>query len=273
MRYGFKTGLNFGSIDGPLETTASGATPENWNSLTSFHIGISVDYVFPGTPFGIRGEVLYNKKGSKYTYDGESFRTFRFPDGTFTRTSGNSRYLINVTNAYVDIPVVFHARWKDLELSAGAYAGFLVQSIGEGSFAYTGGRTLPLQLAVSDLEFNLDYDYGSDEPGKGQGDQTVLAQVGGKPLEMPKTLGAYFDNNEDRGSLYNSLDYGLVGGLNYYINSLYVGFRLQYGLADISNTDADVAKAATNNGSPIYRSDTDRNMVYQVSVGFSFGGR
>ncbi len=271
MKYGFKAGLNFGSIDGPSETNTAGANLENWGTLTSFHIGISVDYGLPGTAFGIRGELLYNKKGSKYTYDGESFRTFRFDDGSTTLTTGNSKYLINVTNAYLDIPVVFYGRWKDFELSAGAYAGFLLQSIGEGSLSYTGGRTLPLQVAVSDLEFNLDYDYGSDKAGQGNSDQTVLAQVGGKPLEMPQTLGAYFDYPSDRGSLYNGLDYGLVGGLSYYINSLYLGFRMQYGLADVSNEEADLSKATTDNGNPVYRNDTDRNMVYQFSVGFTFG--
>ncbi|MBL7795795.1 MAG: PorT family protein [Saprospiraceae bacterium] len=270
MKYGFKAGLNFNSIDGPLEVSAAGANLENWGSLTSFHIGISVDYQFPGTAFGIRGEVLYNKKGSKYTYEGESFRTFRFDDGTTTLTTGNSKYLVNVTNAYIDFPVMAHGRWKDLEFSAGAYAGLRVQSIGEGSLSYTGGRTVPLSVAVSDLEFNLDYDYGSDKPGEGSGDLKV-AQIGGKPLELPSTLGAYFDYPSDRGSLYKSLDYGLIAGLSYYINSLYIGFRMQYGLADISNEDADIAKAVTDNGSPVYRNDTDRNMVYQLSVGFTFG--
>lgn len=271
MKYGFKAGLNIGSIDGPSESDAAGKALEEWSSLTSFHIGISVDYGFPGTAFGVRGELLYNKKGSKYTYDGTSFRTFRFDDGTSVLTTGNSKYLINVTNAYIDIPVIFHGRWKDLELSAGAYAGFLVQSIGEGSLSYTGGRTLPLQVAVSDLEFNLDYDYGSDKPGDGKSSQTVLAQVGGKPLELPQTLGAYFDYPSDRGSLYNGFDYGLVAGLSYYINSLYLGFRMQYGLADVSNMEADLSKASTDNGNPVYRNDSDRNMVYQLSVGFTFG--
>jgi len=271
MKYGFKAGLNFGSIDGPSETNVAGNALENWESLTSFHIGISVDYGFPGTAFGVRGELLYNKKGSKYTYDGESFRTFRFDDGTSTLTTGNSKYLINVTNAYIDIPVIFHGRWKDLELSAGAYAGFLVQSIGEGSLSYTNGRTLQQQVAVSDLEFNLDYDYGSDKAGQGKSDQTVLANVGGKLLELPQTLGAYFDYPSDRGSLYNGFDYGLVAGVSYYINSLYLGFRMQYGLADVSNEAADLSKASTDNENPVYRNDSDRNMVYQLSVGFTFG--
>jgi len=269
LRYGFKTGLNLSRMDGPSETNAAGADLEGWKTLTGFHIGLSLGYAFTDA-FGVRGDILYTKKGAKYTFDGDSYRIFRF-DGGSTMGLGNSRYLINITNAYIDIPVMFYGRWKDFELSAGAYAGFLVQSTGEGSLSFTNGRSAVLGNSIADLEFNLNHNYRKDQAGLGEGGEQVLAQVDARVIELPKTLGAYYDYPEDKGKLYNSLDYGLVFGLSYYMSrSLFVGFRMQYGLADVTNNSADLAKSKTDNGTLIFRDDKDRNIVTQISVGFTF---
>lgn len=270
LRYGFKTGLNFARMDGPAETSNAGADLESWKTITGFHIGLTLGYSF-NDYVGIRGELLYTKKGAKYTFDGESYRIFRY-DGGSTYSTGNSRYLININNAYLDLPVLVYGRWKDLELLAGGYAGLLVQSVGDGSLSYKGGRTVPLQNSIGDLEFNLNHNYRKDEPGLGEGGETVVAKVDAKTLELPKTLSAYYDYPDDKGNLYNTLDYGLVFGLSYYLSrSLYASVRMQYGLADISNNSADVAKARTgDNNALLLRDDKDRNMVIQASVGFSF---
>lgn len=269
LRYGFKTGLNFSSMSGPSETDMAGGDLESWKSITGFHIGLSLGYKINDF-FGVRGEFLYTKKGAKYTFDGESYRIFRYSGGS-TLSTGNSRYLINVTNAYLDFPVVAYGRWKDFELSAGAYVGVMVQSIGEGSLQYTNGKTVPLQNSISDLEFNLDYNFRKDEPGRGESGRTVLAKVDAQNLELPQTLGAYYDYTEDRGNLYNSVDYGLIAGLSYYMSSsLFIGVRLQYGLADVTNNDADLSRARTDNGNLLYRDDKDHNIVTQLSIGFSF---
>lgn len=269
LRYGFKTGLNLARMDGPSETTAAGADAESWKNITGFHIGLSLGYSFSDA-FGVRGDVLYTKKGAKYTFDGDSYRYFRH-DGGSTLGLGNSRYLVNITNAYIDIPVLFYGRWKDFELSAGGYAGFLVQSIGEGSLAFSNGRTAGLGNTIPDLEFNLNHNYRKDQFGRGEGGEQVLAQVDARVIEMPKTLGAYYDYPEDKGKLYNGLDYGLTFGLAYYMSkSLFIGVRMQYGLADVTNNKADLAKATTDNGTLIFRDDKDRNIVTQISVGFSF---
>ncbi len=269
LRYGFKTGLNFARMTGPSEMTASGADAENWKTTTGFHIGLSLAYPLTDN-FGLRGEVLYSKKGAKYTFDGDSYRIFRY-DGGSTLTTGNSRYLININNAYIDLPVLVYGKWKDLELSGGVYAGIMVQSIGDGSLSYTNGRTVPLQNSVGDLEFNLDYNFRKDQPGKGASTETIVAKVDAKTLELPKTLGAYYDYPEDKGSLYQGIDYGLMAGLSYYMSrSLFIGVRLQYGLADITNNKVDLSKATTDNGNLIFRDDKDHNLVIQASVGFSF---
>lgn len=269
IQYGFKTGLNFARMDGPSEVDMAGADLESWKSLTGFHIGLSMGYKF-NEYVGLRGELLYTKRGAKYTFNGDSYRIFRY-DGGSTLSRGNSRYLINVNNAYVDLPVLVYGRWKDFELSAGGYVGLMVQSVGDGSLSYTGGRTVTLQNSIADLEFNLDYNYRKDDPGLGQDGQTIVAQVDANSLELPKTLGAYYDYPEDKGRLYNSVDYGLIAGVSYFMSrSLFIGVRLQYGLADVTNNKADLAKGATDNGNLIFRDDKDRNVVIQASVGFSF---
>lgn len=269
LRYGFKTGLNFASMNGPSEVSGNGMELESWGTITGFHIGLSLGYKF-NDYFGVRGEFLYSKKGAKYTFDGPSYRIFRL-DGASTLTTGNSRYRININNAYLDIPLVAYGRWKDFELSAGMYAGLLIQSIGDGSLNYTNGRTTVLQNPVADFELFLDHNYRKDEPGRGIEGQTEVVQVDAKTVELPKTLGAYYDYTEDKGNLYNTLDYGLVAGLSYFMSrSLFIGVRLQYGLADLTRNAADLSKGSTDNGNLIYRNDKDRNVVIQASVGFSF---
>ncbi|TNE47118.1 MAG: PorT family protein [Bacteroidetes bacterium] len=269
LRYGFKTGLNFSKMDGPSEMSTAGTGLESWSTITGFHIGLSLAYKL-NDAFGIRSELLYTKKGSKYTFKGPSYRVFRY-DGGSTLTYGNSDYLININNAYIDLPVFVYGRWKDFELSAGAYVGLMVQSIGEGSLSYTNGLTYPLENSVANLEFNLDHNYRKDQPGGSKEGQTLIAQVDANTLQLPKTLGAYYDYTEDKGSLYNTLDYGLVAGFSYYLSrSLFIGVRLQYGLADITNNDADISRADINGENFILRDDKDRNVVIQASVGFSF---
>lgn len=271
LRYGFKTGLNFAHLEGPSETGPDGAALESWKNVTGFHIGLAVGYNFTDN-FGVRGELMYSKKGGKYTFDGPSYRIFRY-DGGSSYSTGNTKYLLNVSNSYLDLPVLGFARWKDFELSAGAYVGVLISSTASGSLTFNNGITAaPLNNPIDKVQFNLDYNYRRDNPGEGDNGTTFVARVDGRNIELPKTLGAYYDYPEDKGSLYNALDYGLVGGVSYYFSrSLYLGVRLQYGLADVTNNDADLAKASTGPGNELqFRNDKDRNVVLQASIGFSF---
>ena len=278
IRYGFKTGLNFAKFSGPSETDADGKALETWDNVTGFHIGATFGYSFTDN-YSLNAELLFSKRGAKYVFDGDSYRVFRYPPNGQTLSTGSSRYLINVNNSYIDIPLTFVARWGDFEVSAGGYAGFMVSSVGDGSLRYS-GETVPLGNTVtnvgtgaSELVWNLSHNYRKDNPGEGEGEEKIIAKVDARNIEMPATLGAYYDYTEDRGSLYNSLDYGLIGGLAYYLSSsLYIGARVQYGLADVTNNNADLSKTEINvtDGTLIYRDDKDKNFMIQASVGFSF---
>ena len=269
MRYGFKTGLNFAKMTGTSELDANGASLESWKNVVGFHIGISLSYKFSDN-FGVRAEGLYSKRGGQYKYEGPSYRIFEYTGGNSYAT-GTSKYLININNSYIDIPVMAFARAGDFEFSAGGYVGFMVQSGGEGSLLFSDGKT-ESNLKIEDTEFFLNHNYRKDDPGEGVGDEIFVVRVDNRNLELPKNLGAYYDYPEDKGRLYNSLDYGVVGGLAYYLSSsLYFGVRLQYGLADITNNKADLQKSSTgDNKALIYREDEDKNFMIQASVGFSF---
>lgn len=283
MKYGFKTGLNFARMIGEEETNISGDNLETWKNVTGFHIGMTFAYKFTDN-FGLRGEFLYSKRGAKYTFDGQSYRIFKHPTGNVL-TLGSARYLINVNNSYFDLPVMAYARWGDFEISGGAYAGLLIQSIGEGSLRYSGKTALGNDIYVNpnssdtELNFNLNYNYRKDDPGAGStktdNEQPVSVKVNNIISETPKTLGAYYDYPAGSERLYNALDYGLVGGISFYISSaLYIHVRAQYGLADITNNKADLSRAtAPASVDPKdlkYRDDKDRNFMIQASVGFSF---
>ena len=271
LRYGFKTGLNFATIKGESELGANGADLETWNNATGFQIGITLGY--PVTDhFGVRGELMYSKKGAKYIYDGPSYKFFR--NSTTTKfTTGNAKYLINITNSYLDIPIMAYGRLGDFEFSGGVYGALLLQSTGEGALTYSNAiSVVPPNNPVAELKVNLSHNYRRDDPGEGDGTETVSVQVDAAKVDVSKTQGAYYDYTEDRGSLYNSFDYGLVGGVSYYLGkALYLSARVQYGLADLSNSKADLSKASVNDDLSLkYRDDKDHNFVIQASVGFSF---
>ncbi len=271
LSYGFKTGLNFATLKGPSEKDASGNKLENWDNITGFHIGATFSYPITDR-FGLRGELLYSKKGGKYRFEGPSYRFFTTTNNQRIQTAGTSRYLINLNNGYFDIPVMAYGRFGNFEISGGGYAAIMVQSAGEGSLVYEGRRSVGGGgVDVIKGEFNLDYNYRKDDI-KGGGDDLVKFNFEGQIIEMPKTLGAYYDYLEDKGKLYNTFDFGVIGGVKYYLSrALYFDIRLQYGLADLTNNKADLNNQkldAQNNY--IYNNDRDRNYTIQASVGFGF---
>ncbi|MEO6759158.1 MAG: outer membrane beta-barrel protein, partial [Saprospiraceae bacterium] len=184
LHYGFKTGLNFARFDGPSETDNAGKSLESWKSVTGFHIGAAFSYPFTDN-IGLRGELLYSKRGAKYTYDGQSYSLFHLPNGNIM--TGSSRYLVSINNAYVDLPIMAYGRLGDFELSGGGYVGLLLQTVGDGSLTYNDGSN-------KNLQFNLRYNYRKDDPGGSESaTDNVIANLEGRQVELPKTLGAYYE--------------------------------------------------------------------------------
>lgn len=269
FRGGVKIGINVSSLKGESETDAAGTALETTDNFTGFHIGPSFSYAITDR-FGLRGELLYSKKGVKTIYDGPGFRTFiRDNNVGPISTTGHTRLALSVNHVNLDIPVSAYVRLGKVEFAGGVYASLLVQKVAEGALQYTWKNPNADERTIELLQ---NHNYSRDDVGEGDNTNTVIADLNGGPATLPQTVGAYYDYPDDRGNLYKTLDYGLIGGASYYFtSSLFIGARLQYGLADLTRNEADLSKQSRNtDGTPITRADNDRNFTIQASVGFSF---
>ena len=161
-------------------------------------------------------------------------------------------------------------RFGRVELSGGVNLGILVSSRGSGELTFSGqtaaGSTVdPFTIA---LEFN----YFDDAFQRTDINEVEIRDIDGKTVEIPKTLGANFQELEGDQRLFNTIDLGLIGGLAFYLNQgLYVGLRVNYGLSDLTKTERDPSRRSLDDANNlIFRDDDDRNLNLQASVGFSF---
>jgi Outer membrane protein beta-barrel domain len=267
---GFKTGLNFAQIKGPADVNAAGAEIETYDRSTGFHIGMTYTYEFVDA-FRVRAEFLYSRKGGKYKHIGQMHRTFYSATNSIV-TVGEGSYLVNVNNSYFELPVSAVFRYKKIEASAGLYGGLLGLSAGEGALSYKGATIAG--TATDQYDFILDHNYFQDEVGGvTPGTAVINATLDGKPYQIAKTQGAYYNNaTGDTEKLFKRLDYGLIAGAAWYFNgTLSLGARLQYGLADLTNNQGHYSLSRLDaNNKPILRNTNDRNFTIQTSVAFSF---
>lgn len=267
---GFRAGLNFSTINGPLETDDSGNDLEDYTIKTGFHVGAIANLKFNDI-FGLRGELLYSQKGTQYSFVGPSYWVFYTANDMPVYATGNRNTTLTVTNSYIDIPVTAVGRLGRLELSGGLNLGILISSRGTGQLSFSGqsagGSTVdPFTIA---LEFN----YFDDTFQRTDATDVETRRIDGKDVLIPKTLGAYYQTTEEESDkLFNTLELGLIGGLAFYLNQgLYLSFRANYGLSDLTKTNQDISKLSLDaSRNFIFREDDDRNLTLQASVGFSF---
>ena len=263
--FGIRAGLNYTSFSGPLEEGVN----EKYSISDGFHFGVNYAYKF-ADDFSLKGELLYTQVGSKYSYDGESF--YKIPIGNaFLYEKGKSTIEMKVSNAYISLPVTF--QWqasKKFEFSAGVYASFLIGPRGNG--------TIYFEQNKDSLFFkqSLIHNYNKDEAG---GIATNSAgpsvYVDGKVVTLAKDAGAYYNylGTEKDGNLYKTYDFGLTGGVSYFINKgFYIGLKYDYGLVDITNNKVDVLRKTFDEENSRFKfSDHfDRNVGFEISFGFRF---
>ena len=256
--FGFRTGMNLNTLVGDLE---EGETYEN---NTGFHIGIAFNRNFTDI-WGVRAELLYSQKGTSNKYDGNSSIILRDRNQRAITHSGNTNVNLTITNSYIDFPITGFGRvahW--LEISAGIVPGILAASRGRGDLNFS---TSTLR---EDVSLNLDYNYYGDnalEAANGAEVLTIKEENTAKDLTIPSAIGAYVFQEEKIGSLYNLFNLDAVVGLSFFLNKgLYVSGKVQYGLLDVTNNDADYSYQDITTT----RSDKDVNLVLQGSVGFNF---
>ena len=268
-KVGVRAGVNFSKFSGPLEEG------EDYDVSNGFHFGINYTYLFNDL-LSFRGELLYIQRGSKQTYQdttGGSYyiiNSFQREDNIVT--FGNVNYQLEVSNAYLSIPITAHLRLNSkFELYGGASVEFLLGPSGKGLIDFDNDELFFRQ--------SLDYDYNSNTAGSFNGNlvergEIVTIIVNDEILMMPRFVGAYYQYLPSQvvGQRFNRLDANLILGGNYFINpGFYVGIRGEYGLSDITNNDMDPSLRELDSARLfILREDTDRSLSLSLSFGFRF---
>ncbi len=266
---GFRAGLNFTTINGPAEMNADGMELDEYNFSNGFHIGAIANLRFTDI-FSARAELLYSQKGGIYEYAGPSYWVFEpLNNNPAFIATGERETSLEITNSYIDIPVLAVARFGKFEVSAGMSVGFLVASRAAGELRFEG--VSPQGTPIEPFNVALDFNYFDGAFRLNDAGDTEIREIDNQDVEIPATLGAYYQELEEGENLYNTIDVGLIGGLAYYLNQgLFLGLRLNYGLSDISQMNRDISLQSLERvGEYNLREDDDQNFNLQISVGFS----
>ena len=268
---GFRAGLNFITFDGDQEMGAIGGqemTLEEFKRTTGFHVGATFAYELTDL-FGFKADLLYSQKGGEVLYDGPSYFFLYAPDdGPSDRITGNLQSERDVLNSYIDIPVVAYYRLGPLELEGGVSMGLLVNSRASGSASFTNVQDLQSR-PFPDVAYNYDYNYFNGAIGR---EAVVEFNDASNVDNLPDVIDAYY-NAIDNTPLYRRLDFGLVGGVSFFLNNgLYIGGRYLLGLTDTTRPENDQRLFTSDNNAEIEYNpdDKDYNRVIQASVGFRF---
>ena len=262
-KVGVRAGLDFVSVIGPQE--ANETNPFS----TGFHFGINVSRYLSNN-FGIRAELVYQQKGFRKEYNGTGYYPIMF-DGSLYFEEGNLDYVLEVSNAYVSLPLTVHIQpIRQLEFFAGISANFLINPVGSGRVDYT-SNVNPERFFFRQT---LGYSYNSDTAGS-RNTATIdpVVFIGEDLVTVPGSVGAYYlFDNADKLFSFRRFDVSAVLGTQIYVNkSFYIGIRGEYGLTDLTIDDYDVSLENTSpTGGLQLNADKDHQLAIELSVGFRF---
>lgn len=266
---GFKAGLNFSTLSGDAETDNSNEKVEDYGFNTGFHIGAAFNLKLTDN-FGFRAELLFNQKGTDYSFDGQSYWIFGPTSNSPIIGIGTRITDLKISNTYIDLPLMAYAKMGRVEISGGVNAAVMISSRGTGETTFNGqtlnGSTIGL------FTVTLDHNYFRDKGGEAKTDITKKVAIGGSQIDIPSSIGAYYLQDSGDENLFQRLDFGLVGGIGFYLNrGLYLGFRANYGLPDVTKTATDISKVRLDTQQTfVTRDDKDQNLSLHASIGFSF---
>ena len=265
---GFKSGLNFSTFRGPVEMNDNGESLENFKTNSGFHIGAVFQYSLTNY-FGFRTELLYTQKGVDYTYEGQSF--WIFTNNTDPVVSvGNRVTILTINNSYLELPLMTYVRLGRIELSAGINASILLGSNGRGDLTY--GGTTASGASIETFTVALDNLYFRDVYRGFNTFENHNFTIGSTTLQVPKNIGAYYEGIDSEESLFRRSDFGLNAGVSFFLNKgLFLGFRANIGLTDVTKIEQDYSKYRLQqpDNTFILRDDVDKNLSFQASIGFS----
>jgi len=271
LSYGFRAGLSYSQFSGPSELSAAGEALESYALASGFHIGFAMNYAVTDL-FGVRGELLFSQKGTEYKYEGDSYYFLRrtFP-GEEKLVFGKRKVDMGVSMASLELPIMVYYKLGSFEFQGGVYIGALMTSTGGGSLDITGGYSPSLNNPVDSFGITLQHNYSKDGARQaGRADLEVA--VDGTTVLTPSTTGAYYDYDIKDKNLYNAFDFGLTGGLAFFLNDgLFIGGRVSYGLVDLDRNEYDISYHKLDaDDQYIKRSDKNVNLTMQASIGFLF---
>lgn len=250
---------------------AMGGELDGFKFTSGFHIGFAIDYGITDV-FGLRAELLFSQKGTEYRYDGDSYYFLARGRTSERLVLGKRSTDMSVSMASLEIPLVAYYKVGFFEISGGVYAGILAASTGGGTLAMSEVRSA-IGNDVEDFSITLQHNYNKDGAG-GAARATLQIPIDGTIVETPSTTGAYYDFDFKDKNLYNVFDFGLAGGISFYLNDgLYIGGKVTYGLLDLDRNQYDISFYQLDDDNQyIQRADKNTNFTIQASVGFLFGG-
>lgn len=269
LGYGFRAGASISKFNGPSETGPDGESLESWSNAKGFHIGAAISYKFTDL-FGARAEFVFSQRGTIYDYKGPSYYELGRYTVNHTTIGGTRNQTLNVSNAYIDIPLMVYYKIGMFELSGGLNSAFLIASTAGGSTDFEGKSSLG--NPVTPFEVGLNHNYKKDK-AKGASEETFEVTVDGSfPYTVPVTVNAYYEFPVKDKNLYKTLDFGIVGCASIFLNEgLFFSARYVHGLGDVDENLYDVSLKTLNpDGSFVQRADKNTSRSWQFSVGFSF---
>ena len=189
---------------------------------------------------------MYSQKGGDYFYKGASPFYLQRDDLTSVLLQGTRDMNVSISNDYLDFPFMLYGRFGAIEFSGGLNVGILVGSTGGGQITYTSQTP-----AIDPFTINLDHRYFGDNARQANPFSSITVALDGEDVTIAKQVGAYYEYEEKAGSLFNRIDVGLNAGLSFYLNEgLYLGFRANYGITDLTDEAADITYKTFDGISP-----------------------
>jgi hypothetical protein len=259
---GVRAGWNFNTFRGPLEPG------ESFSLTNGIHFGINYGYKLSNV-FMIRTELLYSQLGTKQKFDGDSYYVI-YTSGKTVFEKGNREQNLEISNSNVSIPITAAINLgRKIEVFGGLSPNFLINPTGRGTLRFI-SKENPSNIVFRQA---LDYRYYQDKAKTAlQNTTSARIIVDKQVVNIPKSVGAYYQTDIKEGNLFNWFSLTTLGGVNYFINrSLFIGGRVEYGLTDVTNSKMDFSLQKLNDDfSTIKRSDKDTYLSYQISMGFRF---
>ncbi|MBK7873505.1 MAG: outer membrane beta-barrel protein [Saprospiraceae bacterium] len=264
-----KGGLTFATMAGPSEKAGSTRIVEEFSYLVGLHGGVGLHLELTNYT-GLQIELLYNQKGTHYSYSGQSYWLFPTLAGETVFSFGTRKMELSILNSYLELPLLYSVRVGRVEMSAGLGMSFLLRSKGKGELLYSG--LTESGALVLPFKAKLDFDYLHDPIRRVSYSENFYRTLDGQVIDIPQTMSAYYETSGIHTRRFHRLDAQLVGGISFFLSeTLFLDLRINYGVGDVTNNRQDVSLTQVDrNRVPVTRNDYDQNFAFLASVGLRF---